>query len=98
MTGGRNPPVTAGRLSGATGLPVLLLRYRLAPDHPHPAALDDVPATYQALVDQDIPAGRVLLAGHSGGKRPWPCRRCCPDRGLPAHAGGGRGVRASLEV
>ncbi|WP_051194106.1 alpha/beta fold hydrolase [Nocardia jiangxiensis] len=59
--------VFAGRLSAATALPVLLVDYRLAPKHPYPAALDDVLAAYQALLDQGIPAKRIVLVGHSAG-------------------------------
>lgn len=40
--------------------------YRMAPDHPHPAALDDCVAVYRALL-ADHPAGRVVVAGGSAG-------------------------------
>jgi acetyl esterase/lipase/L-ascorbate metabolism protein UlaG (beta-lactamase superfamily) len=59
--------VLAARLSEATGLPVLLLHYRLAPKHPYPAALDDTLAAYRMLLDQGIPAERVVIVGHSAG-------------------------------
>jgi acetyl esterase/lipase len=61
------PGVLAGRLSAATRLPVLLLRYRLAPAHPYPAALDDVLDAYQGLLDQGTRPGQIMLAGHSAG-------------------------------
>jgi acetyl esterase/lipase len=54
-------------LSAATGLPVLHARYRLAPAHPYPAALEDVLATYEALLEQGHPAERIALVGHSAG-------------------------------
>ena len=59
--------VYAARLADATGLPVLHLHYRLAPEHPYPAALDDVLEAYQALLTQGRPAGRIVIAGHSAG-------------------------------
>jgi acetyl esterase/lipase/L-ascorbate metabolism protein UlaG (beta-lactamase superfamily) len=59
--------VLAARLSEATALPVLLLHYRLAPQHPYPAALDDTLAAYRMLLDQGIPADRVVIVGHSAG-------------------------------
>ncbi len=61
------PGVFAGRLSEATRLPVLLLRYRLAPANPYPAPLDDVLDAYQGLLDQGTPPGRIVFVGHSAG-------------------------------
>lgn len=61
------PGVYSARLSAATRLPVLHLDYRLAPEHPYPAALDDVREAYQALLDQGTPPNQIVLAGHSAG-------------------------------
>lgn len=41
--------------------------YRLAPEHPHPAAVDDALAAYQGLLDQGIPANKIIIAGDSAG-------------------------------
>ena len=43
------------------------LDYRLAPEYPFPAALDDAVAAYRGLVAAGIPAGRIVLAGDSAG-------------------------------
>lgn len=59
--------VYAGPLSAASGLPVLFTHYRLAPQHPYPAALDDVLVAYRALLAQGFPADRIALVGHSAG-------------------------------
>ncbi len=45
----------------------LLFEYRLAPEHPFPAALDDAIAAYQWLLDQGIAPGKIAFVGDSGG-------------------------------
>ena len=45
----------------------LLLDYRLAPEHPYPAAIEDATAAYRWLVDQGIAPGRIVIAGDSAG-------------------------------
>ncbi|GLZ37559.1 alpha/beta hydrolase [Actinokineospora sp. NBRC 105648] len=57
----------AAALSQACGLPVLLLDYRRAPEHPFPAAADDALAAYRWLLDQGYAADRVVVAGDSAG-------------------------------
>ena len=46
---------------------VILPRYRFAPEHPFPAAPDDVFAVYQALLDQGVDSQSLLVAGDSAG-------------------------------
>jgi acetyl esterase/lipase len=41
--------------------------YRLAPEHPYPAAVDDAIAAYRALLGSGIPADKVVFAGESAG-------------------------------
>jgi monoterpene epsilon-lactone hydrolase len=54
----------AGR---AAGVRTLALGYRLAPENPFPAALDDALAAISYLADQGIPTGRVAIGGDSAG-------------------------------
>ena len=41
--------------------------YRLAPEHPYPAAVDDARAAYEGLLAQGTAAGQIALAGESAG-------------------------------
>jgi acetyl esterase/lipase len=41
--------------------------YRLAPEHPYPAGLDDVMACYEYLLAQGVAAASIVVAGDSAG-------------------------------
>ncbi|MDI6025467.1 alpha/beta hydrolase [Corticibacterium sp. UT-5YL-CI-8] len=51
----------------AAGIRTLALAYRLAPENPFPAALDDAYAAFSFLLDQGIPANRIAIGGDSAG-------------------------------
>jgi acetyl esterase/lipase len=57
----------AWRLSRASGLRMLLVDYRLAPEYPYPAQLDDSEAVYRALLDGGLPPDRLAVVGDSAG-------------------------------
>ncbi len=56
-----------GRISRAAQARVLGLDYRLAPEHPFPAAVEDTVAGYRFLLDQGPPPARLAIAGDSAG-------------------------------
>ena len=57
----------AARIGRAAGCSVLVPEYRLAPEHPFPAALDDAVAAYRWLVAQGTPPERIVVGGDSAG-------------------------------
>ncbi len=57
----------AGRLSGAAKARILLIDYRLAPEHPHPAAVDDAVAAYRWMLQQGLKPSRIAVSGDSAG-------------------------------
>ena len=54
----------AGRAARASAL---ALDYRLAPEHPFPAAVEDAVSGYRYLLARGIPPGRIAIAGDSAG-------------------------------
>jgi monoterpene epsilon-lactone hydrolase len=56
-----------GDLVRRTGTKAITLEYRLAPEHPYPAAVEDARAAYVGLLAQGIAPGQIALAGESAG-------------------------------
>jgi monoterpene epsilon-lactone hydrolase len=57
----------AGALAAAAGTGVLVPDYRLAPEHPYPAGVEDAVSAYRWLLDQGVEADRIIVAGDSAG-------------------------------
>ena len=55
------------RLAKDIGIPVYAIDYRLAPEHPYPAGLDDCVAAYKGLLDMGIAPSAILVGGDSAG-------------------------------
>ena len=60
----RHLAAEAGR---AAGTRTLAIDYRMAPEHPFPAAVEDSVAAYRFLLDSGIAAGSIAIAGDSAG-------------------------------
>ncbi len=85
---------TMGSAAAAAGLASELARraecrvisvdYRLAPEHPYPAALEDALAAYEGVLGSGISASEIAVAGESaGGGLAMAMLAALPARGLP---------------
>lgn len=75
-------------LAQATRLRTLAIDYRLAPEHPFPAALEDAMAAYRWLLTQGYAPGTLVLAGDSaGGGLTVATLLALREAGLPLPAG-----------
>lgn len=75
--------MTAARVGVATVSP----DYRMPPDHPYPAALDDVLAVYCTLLERYPPARIVIGGASAGGNLAAALALRARDEGLPPPAG-----------
>lgn len=57
----------AARIMNESGIKVLLPEYRLAPEHPFPAAIEDALTIYRWLLKQGYESSNIIFAGDSAG-------------------------------
>ena len=57
----------AAHIAQEAGIQALIIDYRLAPEHPFPAALEDAVTAYQWLLDQGYAPEHLLIGGDSAG-------------------------------
>jgi monoterpene epsilon-lactone hydrolase len=85
----RSHRALVARLAAASGARGLTVDYRLGPEHPFPAAVDDAVAAYRWLVDTGVDPGRIVVAGDSaGGGLTVSTLLALRDAGDPLPAGG----------
>jgi len=80
----------AGKFVKNSGIGALLFGYRLAPEHPFPAALEDAVLAYRWLLAQGVAPARIVFMGDSaGGGLCLATLLALRDQGLPLPAAGG---------
>jgi acetyl esterase/lipase len=75
------------RIVAATGMTVASIDYRLAPEHPYPAGLDDCEQVTRWLIEHaeaELGAGRLLIGGESAGANLALCTALRVIRDQPA--------------
>jgi epsilon-lactone hydrolase len=78
----------ASQVGRRTDAKVISVDYRLAPEHPYPAAVDDALAAYRALLDNGMAPSDIVFAGESaGGGLAVVTMVNARDHGLPLPAG-----------
>lgn len=67
MGSSRSHRAIVSKFVAGSGINALVVDYRLAPEHPFPAALNDSLAAYSWLLTQGYPPSRIAFAGDSAG-------------------------------
>ena len=86
MGSGKACEVMARRMAAQVQMQTWSVDYRMPPDHPYPAALDDVLAVYRGLLDIRAPEQIVVGGGSAGGNLAAALILRARDEGLPLPA------------
>jgi acetyl esterase/lipase len=84
--GGEGCGMMVGFMALRVGLPVVSVDYRMPPDHPYPAGLDDCVAVYRALLADRDPSEIVIGGSSAGGNLAAATILKARDAGLPLPA------------
>jgi len=83
MGGGKACEVMSRRVAAQVQMQTWSVDYRMPPDHPYPAALDDVFAVYRGLLNVRAPEQIVVGGGSAGGNLAAALMLRARDEGLP---------------
>ena len=86
MGGGEACLALATKIAAMVRMRTWSVDYRMAPDHPYPAALDDCISAYRALLDVQSPERIVVGGGSAGGNLAAALMLRARDEGLPLPA------------
>lgn len=87
LGGGESCKMMAIAMALRTGARVVSVDYRMPPDHPFPAALDDAMVVYRALLESHAPENIVVGGISAGGGLTAALALRSRDEGLPMPAG-----------
>lgn len=73
-------------MAGYGGFRVVSVDYRMAPDHPYPAAVEDALAVYRALIAETDPSRMAVFGSSAGGGLTLALMLRARDLGLPLPA------------
>jgi acetyl esterase/lipase len=86
LGGGEPCRIGARRAADRHGVRCYAVDYRMPPEHPYPAALDDCLAVYRALLDRYRPENLIVGGGSAGGNLAAALMLRARDEGLPLPA------------
>lgn len=84
--GGEAAMLAAAQIAGESGIRTYSLDYRMPPDHPYPAALDDAIEAYRWVLERHAPEKIAFYGGSAGANLALICLLKGREMGLPMPA------------